>query len=98
MEIAAVVIWTITLAIIIFAITPLVLVLCARLVIAARSIDRLFKETLQAAQGVAQGTQHVGALEETIAVAKGMLKTAGSIHDHSGTIEHVLTDRLRGAR
>jgi hypothetical protein len=93
--VGAAVIWIITLALILFGVTPPLLVLCYRLVIASRSIDRLFQETLKAAEGVAAGTQHVGALEETIAVAGGMLPVAAAIHDHTGTIEHVLIDRLK---
>jgi hypothetical protein len=98
MEVAAAVIWIITLAIIVFGLTPPLLILCLRLITAARNIDRLFRETLQAAAGVAGATQHIGALRDTIATARAMLPVAESIHQHSQAIEQVLTDRLKGAR
>lgn len=98
METAAAIIWIIFLAIVLFAITPPVLYLCARLVIAARSIDRLFQESLRAAQGVADSTQHISALQDTMGTTGAMLQTASAIHEHSRTLERLLVDRLRGGR
>lgn len=91
-------IWIVTLAIVVVLITPLVLYICWRLVRAARNIDRLFAVTYAAAAGVVDHTSHVPALEDTIAVAGGMLQTAGRLDEHSGAIEGLLVGRLREAR
>lgn len=89
-------IWIATLAIVVLVVTPLVLYLCWRLVRGARNIDRLFAVTLTAAAGIAGSTAQVRALEDTIAVAGGMLETAGRLDEHSGAIEGLLLSRLRG--
>ncbi len=88
------IIWTVTLAVIVLAVTPLVLYLCWRLVRAARNIKRHFAVTLQAAAGIASSTAAVPALEDTIATAGGVLTTAGSIDSTSGAIEELLVGRL----
>lgn len=90
-------IWILTLAVIVVFLTPLVLYMCWRLVRAARNIDRLFSVTYAAAGGIVEHTSHVKALEDTIAVAGGMLETAGRLDQHSGAIEGLLLSRLEGA-
>lgn len=94
MEVAAEVIWIVTLAIVVLVVTPLVLYLCWRLVRAARNIERHFAITLQAAAGVVENTAAVPALEDTIAVASRMLETAVSIDETSAAIEKLLVTRL----
>ncbi|GAC1650095.1 MAG: hypothetical protein NVS9B11_23250 [Candidatus Dormibacteraceae bacterium] len=99
MDPIAAAIWIATLAIIVVVVTPYVLYLCWRLVRAARNIERHFAVTLTAAAGIAGSTSHVRALEDTIAVASGMLETAGKIDEHSAAIENLLVSRLsQGAR
>ncbi len=90
-------VWIASLAVIVVFLTPLVLYLCWRLVRAARNIDRLFTVTYAAAVGVVESTSHEKALEDTIAVAGGMLETAGRLDQHSAAIEGLLLSRLRGA-
>ncbi len=90
-------VWIATLVVIVVFLTPLVLYLCWRLVRAARNIDRLFAVTYASAVGVVEHTSHEKALEDTIAVAGGMLETAGRLDQHSGAIEGLLLSRLRGA-
>lgn len=86
-------IWIITLLIVVL-ITPFVLYRCWRLIRAARNIEQHFRITLQAAVGVVGNTSHVKALEDTIAVAGGMLETAAGLDKHSGAIEGLLISRL----
>lgn len=98
MSAAVAVIWILTLAVVVVVITPLVLYLCWRLVRAARNIERHFAVTLQAAVGVVGSTAAVPALEDTIAVAGGMVETAGQLDQHSQAIKDLLVSRLQGAR
>lgn len=91
-------IWIATLAVIVVFLTPLVLYMCWRLVRAARNIDRLFGVTYAAAGGAVEHTSHMGALEDTIAAAGGMLETAGRLDQHAGAIEGLLVQRLQEAR
>ncbi len=96
MLIAAEVVWILTLLIIVVLITPLVLTLCWRLVLGARDIHHNFAGSLGAAAGVVKNTSYVGALQDTIGVAGGMLETAGGLDQHSGAIEKLLVGRLKG--
>ena len=96
MLIAAEVVWILTLLIIVFLITPLVLTLCWRLVLGARDIHHNFEGSLGAAAGVVKNTSYVGALKDTIGVAGGMLDTAGNLDKPSGAIEQLLVGRLKG--
>ena len=89
------VIWALTLAVIVLIVTPYVLYLCWRLVRGAYNIEHHFAVTLTAAVGVAGSTAAIPALEDTIAVAGGMLQTAGSIDAHSGAIVGLLASRLK---
>lgn len=95
MYVAETVIWIITLAVIVLAVTPLVLYLCWRLVRASKNIEQHFAITLKAAVGVVGGTAAIPALEDTISVAGGMLETAGSIDARSGAIVNLLATRLK---
>jgi hypothetical protein len=92
--VASQVLWDIALFIVIVAIVPLVLVLAARLVHAAKAIAIEFKVTLAAAGGVARNTQPTeAALDQTIATAGAILATAGRINEHSAAVDGLLTQR-----
>lgn len=60
---------------------------------AARSIERYFAEMRDAGAGIAENTQHIKALNDTLAVASDMLDTAGAVNDHAATIKDTLAER-----
>lgn len=60
---------------------------------AARSIERYFKEMKEAGIGIANNTENVKALDDTISVASGILGVAGSINEHSDTLKTTLAAR-----
>lgn len=60
---------------------------------AARSIERYFKEMKEAGIGVANNTEHVKALNDTIGVASGILEVAGSINERADTLKTTLATR-----
>ncbi|MDA8394783.1 MAG: hypothetical protein ACYCX9_12340 [Candidatus Dormibacteria bacterium] len=97
MLLAAQIIWIVTLAIIVFVMTPLVVFQCRRLVRAAHDIERHFSVILTAAAGVVSATAATTELGGTITTAGEMLATAGSIEQTSTAIEDLLTSRLQGA-
>ena len=86
-------IWGTTLAVVTVVIVPLAVFLLHRTLRAALSIRRYLAEMLEAGVGIATNTQSVAALNDTIAVAGNMVKTAGSIKQHSGTIAEILSKR-----
>jgi hypothetical protein len=92
MPTAVYVIWTILL-IVAMLVLPLIIRLLHRTWKAARSIEIYFAEMLEAGLGIAGNTEHIKALEDTIEVAGGMLKTAGDIDEHAGVIESTLDQR-----
>lgn len=94
------VIWWTTLLAITVIVVPLAILLLHRTLKAAISIRRYLAEMLEAGVGIATNTKSVAALNDTIAVAGGMVKTAGSIKEHSATIAAVLSSRAAqgGAR
>ena len=57
---------------------------------------RYMAEMLAAGVGIAENTASVSALNDTIAVAGGMVETAGQLKEHSGTIAQVLAQRAAG--
>lgn len=89
------VIWGTVLAVVVVVIVPLAIGLLQRTLNAALSIRRYFAEMLTAGVGIAENTASVSALNDTIAVAGGMLETAGQLEEHSGTIAQVLSHRAR---
>ena len=91
-------IWWTTLAIVVVVIVPLAVILLHRTLRAALSIRRYLDEMLTAGVGIAGNTQPIKALDDTIAVAGGMLQTAGSLKQHSGTIAQVLSARAAQGR
>ena len=87
------VIWAATLLTVVVAIVPLAIVLLHRTLRAAISIRRYLDEMLAAGVGIAGHTASIAALDETIGVATKMVKVAGDIKSHSGTIASVLAAR-----
>ena len=87
------VIWWTVLLVVIVVIVPLAIALLHRTLLAARSIRRYFADMLAAGVGIAGNTSSIPALNDTIAVAGGMVKTAGALDDHSGVIAEVLAKR-----
>ena len=87
------IIWAATLLVVIVIIVPLAVLLLHRTLRAAISIRRYLDEMLAAGVGVAGNTASVKALDDTLAVAGAMLKVAGDIKSHSGTIATVLAAR-----
>jgi len=86
-------IWAITLAIAVLVVLPLTVFLLQRTLNAARSIERYFAEMRDAGVGIANNTQHIKALDDTISVATQILGTAGSIQTHAAVIETTLAAR-----
>lgn len=93
-------IWWTVLLVVVVVIVPLAIVLLHRTLRAALSIKRYLAEMLDAGVGIAGNTASIAALNDTIGVAGGMLKTAGALKEHSGTIASVLSQRAAsgGAR
>jgi hypothetical protein len=89
------VIWWATL-ILAVVVLPLAVYLLHRALMAARQIERYAARALEAGEGIAGNTHNIGALEDTISVATGILETAGSIEGRTGTIEQVLEARMDG--
>ena len=86
-------IWGVTLAIAILVILPLTVYLLQRTLNAARRTERYLAEMRDAGVGIAQNTQHITGLDDTIDVATQILDTAGSIREHTATIETTLAGR-----
>ena len=89
-------IWTIGLAVTLVVFVPLSVVLLHRLWRAARSIQIYAREALTAAAGIAGNTRHIGALDDTIAVASSILGAAGGIEQKLGAATGVLAKRAEG--
>ncbi|HEV2094497.1 MAG TPA: hypothetical protein VGR18_15160 [Rubrobacter sp.] len=90
-------IWWATLIIAVVVVLPLAVYLLHRALMAARQIERYAARALEAGEGIAGNTQNIGALEDTISVATGILETTGSIEGRTGTIEEVFEARAGGA-
>ena len=89
-------IWAITLAVAVVIILPLVVYLLQRTLNAARNIELYLGEMRDAGVGIANNTSNVKALDDTIEVATQILETAGSLKEHTGTIETTLAGRAGG--
>ena len=72
-------IWAAGLALTLLVFVPLAVMLLHRLWRAARSIQLYTRDALTAAAGIAGHTAQIGALDQTIDVASGILTTAGAI-------------------
>ena len=86
-------IWWIGLAVTLLVFVPLAVVLLHRLWRVARSIQIYAREALAAAGGIAGNTAQIGALNETIAVASGILTTATAIEQKLGAATGILAGR-----
>jgi len=89
-------IWSAVLVVAVVVVLPLAVYLLHRALMAARQIERYAARALEAGTGIAGNTQNIGALEDTISVATGILETAGSIEGRTGTIEEVFEARADG--
>jgi len=96
---AVYVLWWIALGIAVLIVLPLAVYLLHRTLRAARQIESYAASALEAGNGIAGNTQNIEALEQTISIATGILHTAESIEEHTGTIEGVLAERAgKGAQ
>ncbi|MEQ9424328.1 MAG: hypothetical protein RJQ09_07935 [Cyclobacteriaceae bacterium] len=83
--------------IILLIVTVLVLPIVVRYLnsvyLAARNIERYFREMKNAGIGIAGNTDHIKALNDTISVASGILDVAGEINNNADTLKGALADR-----
>lgn len=86
-------VWLATLVIVVVVVVPLAVLLLHRTLRAAIAIRRYLDEMLAAGVGIAGHTASIRALDETLGVATAMVKVAGDITSHSGTIASVLAAR-----
>lgn len=93
---AVYVIWIVVLAVAVLIILPLTVYLLQRTLNAARNIERYLAEMRDAGVGIANNTDHITALDDTIAVATQLLETAAAIKEHTATIETTLAARALG--
>ena len=89
---AVFILWAVLLVVTVLVL-PYLVYLLHRTWKAARSIERYFAEMLEAGLGIAGNTEHIKALNDTIAVASGMLEVAGNINEHAETIKDTLGGR-----
>jgi len=93
---AVYVIWWAVLVVAVVVVLPLAVYLLHRALMAARQIEHYAARALEAGGGIVGNTHNIGALEDTISVATGILETTGSIEGHTGTIEEVFEARAAG--
>lgn len=90
---AVFVLWWIGLIVTLVVFVPLAVYLLHNTWRAARSIQIYAREALVAAAGIAGNTQHIPALDQTIAGAGEVLGAAVSVDKKLGTIATVLAQR-----
>ncbi|MDQ6886195.1 MAG: hypothetical protein M3068_02760 [Gemmatimonadota bacterium] len=88
------VIWWTGLVVTLVVFVPLSVYLLHRTFVAARSIRSYAAQALTAAAGVAGNTQHIPALDSTIAVGSAMVGVAGQIAKKLDTAATVLAQRV----
>ena len=86
------VLWIILLVVTILVL-PFIVNLLNKVLRASRNIERYFREMLEAGVGIAGNTEHIKALNSTIAVASNILNVAGDINNHSGALGGALKSR-----
>lgn len=91
---AVYVIWWVGLIVTLGVFVPLSVYLLHRTWIASRSIRRYAEQTLTAATGIAGNTEHIPALDSTIAVGVAMVAVAGEIVTKLDTAATVLAQRV----
>ncbi len=94
METTVNILWAILLIVTVLVL-PFLIHLLHRTWRAAYSIERYFSEMKTAGLGVAGNTENIKALDDTIAVASGILGVAGSINDHADTLKTTLANRAK---
>ena len=87
------VVWWIGLGVTLVIFVPLSVYLLHRTWVAARSINRYAAEALTAVAGIAGNTQHIPALDSTIAVGSAMVGVGGQIAAKLDTAATVLAQR-----
>lgn len=87
------VLWWIGLGVTLVVFVPLSVYLLHRTYVAARSIRGYAAEALTAAAGIAGNTQHIPALDTTIAVGGAMVGVAGQVAAKLDTAATVLAQR-----
>ena len=88
-------IWWIGLVLTLVVFVPLAVVLLHRLWRVAREIQLYAREALTAAGGVAGNTAQIGALDQTISVASGILAGASSIEQKLNAATGILARRAQ---
>ena len=86
------VLWIILLVVTILVL-PFIVNLLNKVLRASRNIERYFREMLEAGVGIAGNTEHIKALNSTIAVASNILNVAGDINNHSAALGGALQSR-----
>ena len=86
------VLWIILLVVTVLVL-PFIVNLLNKVLRASRNIERYFREMLEAGVGIAGNTEHIKALNSTIAVASNILNVAGDINNHSGALGGALKSR-----
>ena len=79
MSTIALVVWTLTLAVVALVIVPVAWTLLHRTLSYTRSIEGYASEMLTAGVGVAENTENVSALDQTIERAVGILNATGKL-------------------
>jgi len=90
---AVYIIWTIGLGLTLVVFVPLAVVLLHRLWRTAQSIQLYARDALTAAAGIAGHTGQIGALDETITTASGILALAMAIEQKLGAATGLLARR-----
>ena len=86
------VLWIILLVVTVLVL-PFIVNLLNKVLRASRNIERYFREMLEAGVGIAGNTEHIKALNSTIAVASNILNVAGDINNHSAALGGALKSR-----
>lgn len=90
---AVYVIWWVVLALIVVVIVPVAIWLLHRALRAASFIRVYLADMLTAGVGIAGNTAAIAALDDTLAVAAGMVQSAEQIKADTGTIAGVFAER-----
>ena len=88
-------IWWLALIVTLVVFVPLSVYLLHRTWVAARTIKRYAADTLTAAAGIANNTQHIPALDATISVGGSMVAVAGEIATKLDAAGGVLASRAK---
>lgn len=95
---AVLVLWWGALALTVLVVVPLAVYLLHRAWTAARNIRRYTAEALEAGRGIAENTEAVPAVEETVAGASSLEERAGQVRDGAAVLAETLGRRLDQGR